>query len=148
MLSLRVSFTVLQSLRPSRLLNVREIDWRALYRQFLRLQRPSLWSQHAIPTSVQASGTPTSASTSPELLASVIQAIQTTVVICRGQCSFSFSRPSCHCHPRFFPCNSSSSLGCMWLSSTLVSIGPQLGFFHRLLHPVLLHYQWLRQRTC
>lgn len=79
MLSLRVSFTVLQSLRPSRLLNVREIDWRALYRQFLRLQRPPLWSRHAIPTSVQASGTPTSASTSPELLASVIQAIQTSI---------------------------------------------------------------------
>ena len=70
---------------------------------------------------------------------------RTTVVSCRGQRSFSFSRLSHHCCPRFFPCCS-----LIWMHVAFINLGLHwflLGFCSRLLHPVLLQYQWLWQRT-
>ena len=78
MVSLCVSFTPLESLQPSCLLEIREIVWRALWCLFLRLQRPPFRLclspfRHPCKCLVLL------ASISPEFLAFVIQAIQTPI---------------------------------------------------------------------
>ena len=148
--SLRVSFTPLESLRPSCLLDVREIVWRALCHQFLRLQRPSFRLRlFAVPTSMQASGTPASASISPEFLASVIQAIQTPIsAIVQQSLAAVVSAPSVS---QGFPGIAAQGSSLATRAAHLDACGFHLhrfllGFCCRFLHRVLLQYHSVNER--
>ena len=151
MLLLRVSFTALQFLRLSCLLDIRKIVWRALCRQFLRLQRPPLRPCLAVPTSVQASGTPPSASISPEFLASVIQAIQSLIsAIVQQSLSAVVSAHSVSQDLPTIAAQGSSLATCAahWMHVAFINLGLHqvlLGFCCRLLRPVL-QYQWLHHQ--
>ena len=110
-------------------------------------------STNAVLTYVQASGSPASASISPEFLASVIQAIQTPISAIVQQ-SLS-AMVGAHSVSQGLPAISAQGSSLLlvrltWMHMAVINPGLHrllLGFYRRLLRPVLVQYQWLRQQT-